>query len=470
MKVKELSIKNVGKIENTAIKFNKPLTVLLGDVKQGKTTILNCVKWLFRPAPSDIIRHGQDMARIELKLEGGIMSREWYVAKDGSTKARKLNAVIDNNILSVEDVKALINPFLLDQDFFNKMSVPEKARYLTDVMGVDTESVDNQISAQERYRKEVKKSIDSFGVIEVLEIEKPNIEAIEAERTDEKQRLTNVFAERKAEMDKKISEHATEYKKRVQLAISKDESVKNDAELFNAAQDGKEYTIKNQQRALNEAQSALKGWDISKFFDAYAAKGFIDQLPKPQAKKTFTPEPIPEFTPLNSEVEHPSKDTYNEINNRLTSANIDFARWEQNEKLKEKQSAKDAEKQRLKDCESKIKTLRAKKLKYLQTFSGKIEGLEFNETGGFTYNNTSAEMLSDSQKMELTMCISAMCISEIDLELVDRGESLGKGIMDLIDYAEAEKRNVLVSVVGDKIAENDNIGVYVVENGNANAE
>jgi hypothetical protein len=55
------------------------------------------------------------------------------------------------------------------------------------------------------------------------------------------------------------------------------------------------------------------------------------------------------------------------------------------------------------------------------------------------------------------------------LELIDKGESLGKSVMDLVAKAEREEKNILVTIVGEKPANIPaNIGVFVVENGIVN--
>jgi DNA repair exonuclease SbcCD ATPase subunit len=45
MKIQKLIIKNIGIIEDTTIEFNKPLLLFYGEIRQGKTTILNAVRW-----------------------------------------------------------------------------------------------------------------------------------------------------------------------------------------------------------------------------------------------------------------------------------------------------------------------------------------------------------------------------------------------------------------------------------------
>ena len=49
MIVTELKIKNVGLIVDETIPLNKPLILFYGEIRQGKTTILNAVRWVCPP-------------------------------------------------------------------------------------------------------------------------------------------------------------------------------------------------------------------------------------------------------------------------------------------------------------------------------------------------------------------------------------------------------------------------------------
>ena len=46
MKLKTLTIKNVGLIADTVIQLDKPLLLFYGEIRQGKTTILNVLAGL----------------------------------------------------------------------------------------------------------------------------------------------------------------------------------------------------------------------------------------------------------------------------------------------------------------------------------------------------------------------------------------------------------------------------------------
>ena len=95
-----------------------------------------------------------------------------------------------------------------------------------------------------------------------------------------------------------------------------------------------------------------------------------------------------------------------------------------------------------------------------------IKGLKFDEDGNFTYNGTTASMLSTSEIMQLSSELSAMFPSGFDLSLIDRAESLGESIFDYVDKAKAESKVILATIVGEKPAKvPSDVGGWVVKNG-----
>lgn len=63
MKAIKLIVKNVGIVADATIELNKPLIIFYGEIRQGKTTLLNAVKWVFGGSyPTDIIRKGETEA------------------------------------------------------------------------------------------------------------------------------------------------------------------------------------------------------------------------------------------------------------------------------------------------------------------------------------------------------------------------------------------------------------------------
>ena len=46
MKVTKLTVQNIGIIADAVVEINKPEIVFYGDIKQGKSTLLNAVRWV----------------------------------------------------------------------------------------------------------------------------------------------------------------------------------------------------------------------------------------------------------------------------------------------------------------------------------------------------------------------------------------------------------------------------------------
>lgn len=75
-------------------------------------------------------------------------------------------------------------------------------------------------------------------------------------------------------------------------------------------------------------------------------------------------------------------------------------------------------------------------------------------------------MLSGSQIMKLSSELSALYPEGLGIDLIDRGESLGKSIFLFVDRAEKEEKTILATIVGERPADvPENIGVFVVEKG-----
>jgi DNA repair ATPase RecN len=200
MKVKRLIIKNIGMIKDTTIELNKPLILFYGELMQGKTTILNSVKWCFGgPYPSDIIRHGEKEASVTLEFEGGSILREWYKGKDEQTHAREIVFVNDGKIIKkpVKEIEKFLNPFLLDQDYLRKMTELERKQYFTQLFAVDTTEIDNEMSQIEIDARDLRSKIKGYGEIDLTEVKPIDISPLKVELT----RIKGNYASRIREID-----------------------------------------------------------------------------------------------------------------------------------------------------------------------------------------------------------------------------------------------------------------------------
>jgi hypothetical protein len=148
MKITKLTIKNIGAIASEVIDVNKPLLLFYGEILQGKSTILNCVRWVCGATfPSDIIRRGEKEGSIMLEFDGGMIARSWYVNKASETTARPITYIKDGKPIAApaNEIKRLMNPFMLDQDHLVKMTELERKRFFADLFAVDTVEIDKAI-------------------------------------------------------------------------------------------------------------------------------------------------------------------------------------------------------------------------------------------------------------------------------------------------------------------------------------
>lgn len=423
MKVKSVSIRNVGKIEEADIEFNKPLLLFYGEIKQGKTTILNAIRFVFGGAfPSDIIRHGAEECSVCLTFDNGSITREAYRAKDGTTKARPIVFIRDGHQVEkpVAEIEKFLNPFLLDQDFLRNMSELERKRYLVELLGVDTSDLDEKIAALEGEARELRATIKAYG-----EINPQPVEPVDAEALEEELKAIN---------EKHAAELAEVRRKNAEVAAHNG--------TVQAAMESREAWVKEILR-LQEALTHAKA-------EADKADAFIKANP---------------FRPGVPEPDEPDTSALKE---KISNAKATNVRHEQYLKEKARAERKAIDQRELARLEKRLRELREEKLARLKSVSdnSRVPGLSFDESGEFYYEGTQAGMLSTSQLMKLSSDLSALYPAGFGLDLIDRGESLGRSIFDFVKRAQAEEKTILATIVGESPANvPEAVGVFVVEDG-----
>lgn len=416
MKIKRLIIENIGKIKNTNIELDKPLILFYGEIKQGKTTILNAVKWVFGGSyPSDIIRHGEKEAKVRLEFENGSITREWYINKAGQVADRPIVFVQGGEVVKspVAEIKKYLNPYLLDNEFFKKMTETERKQYLPGLFGVDTKELDEEAAKLEGDAKALRATIKGYGDIVPVKVDPVDAEPLKKELA------------------------AIKAKEREGQEEARRSSI--DAASRLSARQTRRDTIDRLKAQITQAQKEIE-----------ECEGFLKENPV----LLLTPEPEPVDT--------------SDLENRISEAAAVNVRAEQYEKDAARYKEKEAKVADLSRLEGSLKEIKAKKIAKLKEISGScgIPGLEFDEAGGFIYDATEAGMLSTSQIMKLSSELSALYPPGFGLELIDRGESLGKSIFEFITRAEKEEKTILATIVGESPATTPiNVGVFVVEEG-----
>ena len=410
MKIQKLVINNIGIIGNETIEFNKPLNLFYGDVRQGKTTILNAIKLCFGGGfPDDIIKHGEKKASVELHFDGAHIERKFRKDKHGITKADKIEFINEEGEIEdkpVDAIQKFLNPFLLNQNHLIDMNEPSRKRYFIDLFGVDTLTIDTELKTLESTASDLRISIKAYGDISTETVESVNIEGLEAEK-------------------KKIVDSHEDNHKTVSTANEKSRHINDE-----------------RKRGLDKIEESEKEISIIK-----------EWLEK-------NPEQSIEETPL-------LPDT-SEIDKKIGEGREQNVRHEQYLKDQGSISLKAEAQDDLTDKEEQIRDLRSDKASLLTGINDKctIKGLKFDEAGNFEYEDTTAGMLSTSQLMRLSSELGKLYPEGFGLELIDRGESIGKDIFLFVKKAQEENKTILATIVGEKPTDiPEEIGVFVVDNG-----
>ncbi len=443
MKVKQLKVCNIGKIENETVVFEKPLNLFFGEIKSGKTTLaINSIKLLFGGSFSnDLLNHGKSVGSVELLFDNAAIVRKFYKSKTGEVKSYPIEFYRDNRKVSkpVDVIRELINPFLLDQEFLTKKSAIEKERYFIELFNIDTAEIDAELKLKLDDSKELRSTITSYGVVEMTPVEKPDMGALLDHKkiiTEENDRISKVWSGESVDEARRVLGH------------------NNEVDKHNTIVD----------RALVETSGLMKQINDLEFTLSLAKENYkkvtewLDDS-KNNKKKLIEPKKI----------EKPECESTEEIDEKISNAKVDELRYVQYQAALTKQEEKEYHAGLLAENETLVISLRAMKRNELSKIADKtgIKEFTFDEDGNIRYQNTAMDMLSTSQMMELSSACAGLYPSDIGLELIDKAESLGKSIFEYIDKAKEKNSTIIATIVSDKLAENipEDVGVFVVEDG-----
>lgn len=520
MQAVSLKVRNIGAIEDATIPFNKPLTILYGEIRRGKTTLLNCVKWVCGGAyPADLLRHGTDEGEIEFAFSGGTIRREFYRNAKGEVEARPLSFIKDGQAVKkpVDAIKAILNPFMLDQDYFARRNAKDRQLFLLEALGADTTAEDAAIAKCEEAASKIRQELATMGVpVEVPAAAKPadvaELQKARAARVTEwqtalsartkAQEQAQAVAQRKNEAVRegtvilnKLNQAKTDLSVSSEAAEAKAiDEVANDAKVQTARLNAEQMDRTDKLRLAYEQKLA----DLKRQYELdLAASAEADMKARyevnrkrdvriAELRKTFTdsratyskevtdyqrmldenvayvaglvppavpPEPVLDTAQLDQEI------------SAAAAAAVAYDRYQAF--LAARQRRQEAAK-RLAEAETATREAREAKRKSLAKLAetSPIPKLTFSKDGDPIYDNTSMEMLSTSQLTELQSALAGLYPEGLGVELLDRGESMGKSIFGLIDRAQKQGRTIMAAVVGDKPAVTpENVGVFVVEDG-----
>ena len=458
MKVNKLTIENIGMIAKEVIPINEPLVVFYGDIRQGKTTILNSVRWVLGGGfPDDIIRHGQQNASIQLEAaQDGkpiLIRREWYTGKDGTVKAREIQYTINGQVQQkpVQKLALFLNPFMLNQSHFSDMNELARSRYLVDLFGVDTSTEDNAIAANKKEAQDLRAKVKGYGEIDLTPVPETDTEALKKRLNARRQEHAESVAVARIE----LKALQTAYNANVAVIDKEAEAVR----VHNKKHEQLTEANREDRAAIKELQAR-----IDKIEHSIAVRdAWLDD----NKAKTEPARPDPLDTKAIDARINAIADT-GDLEAAINAATANDVRREQYVKNVARAEARDADNGKILELDRENDRLRNSKIAKLAEYSEKcgVPGLSFDENGSFLFEGSTPGMISTSQVMRLSEYLSELYPEGFGISLIDRGESLGKSVFDLVDRAKKDDRNILVTVVGEKPAKiPEDVGVFVVENG-----
>lgn len=455
MKITSLTIKNVGMIADTKIDVNQPLLVFYGEIRQGKTTILNAVRWVCGGSfPADIIRHGEAEASIELGFDGGCVSRSWYrskatESKPSEVKARAVQFVRAGKPVSspAAELKRMMNPFLLDQDFLRNKTELERKQYFAETFAVDTTALDTEFFTVQRKAQELRAKLTGYGEIDLTRAEAVDTASLRAELAKVRQQYEDELAVWHKETATIDVAHRlkAEGVERSNAAIRQRNSI---VDRSVQTQDALKLEVDRLRKTLQDTADRLES----------NTKWLADH---PREEELKMPE-----APLKPAM--PAAPSTAELETKFQNAAAQNVLAEQYKKNLERDKQRKADEAALKAAEDRARAIKKEKIAALSkvTNSCGVPGLAFDENGSFSFEGTQAGMLSTSQIMRLSSLLSALYPENFGIELLDRGESLGRSIFDYVQHAEAKQISVLATVVGQRPADvPEKVGVFVVKDG-----
>ena len=209
IKLEYIEIVNFQSHANTKLKFDEGVNVIIGPSDSGKTAVIRAMKWIFfnEPSGTDIIKKGEDSAKVTLKLNTGFKiirgrskSKNYYeiISPENETQRFEgfgLNVpkeIIDLtgiNKIDLGNMKKSLNiAEQLESPFLITESPSIKANALGKLAGVDiidkalgnlSKDIYEINSDRKSIEKEIKDQKDILKNFEYLKDEKVKIERLE---------------------------------------------------------------------------------------------------------------------------------------------------------------------------------------------------------------------------------------------------------------------------------------------------
>ena len=410
MKLLALSIEGLRKIKAASFDFDgKNLVQIRGKNGSGKSTVIDAIRFLMKgtkEVPSDVVTHGFEKAEIVGTIDDYVIRR--LIKPDGKT-----SLTIESKSGKVpkpqEFLDKISNQFL-DPQWFMSLPGPEKKKVLMDYLGIDFTEIDSRIKQAEEERLIVGRELRAIG--EVVPVPKSDPVS-----------MSNLLERRKEIL------------------------------AFNQEQKGKQKRIEDKIKELiSFVERSLRLLDAEKEIKKIEHRWETIDKETRQMIQEIKKLPIPEAEKSLEEVDNEIA-RIEELNKKAQA----YQQYLQKKKYKEdKQALYDA-------LDEQVKKLRQEKIDMVNNAKLPIPGLTFTENG-LSFQGVTDENWSESESLKIAIMLAHAFSGELNLVYIKNGNAFDSESMRKIkSYAEKHDMQIIMEVVDDSYALNDESVIYIEE-------
>lgn len=479
MRIIELSVRGIRKLEAIDIKFTDGVNVLMGSTQQGKTSVLeSLILGLRGPKKEvrDFVHHGKENGSIvETFSVGGKTYRVERKLERGKPPSLKLQLMDGDKPKKIETpqkfLEELIPALGETPGSFLKKSALEKLRFVLEHHGVDMTEWDKKIAEHTAKRQELTAQQKLFAYAENAPVEK-NSEKLDALK------LQLAEAEKKnAGIDKKYLDMAAAYKTDFH---AKEKAYKEYAAVLEALApaesdlNSRNIKIGFEKTEIARLEKELEERKVKLAAEEKSYAGARKSLDDTKANIKAVTEPDRDAAIL--ELEKMRKEKEKELVDVtgvtaeikvITDADDETATYKRDhESFKAKAEA-------IKGATAKIKEVKDLLLKTISEIPSKLEGLviEPGEEGdrpkGLYVNGIFSEEWSGAEGFAIAAKLLRRYSGQSVL-IIDQGESIyydAKAFREFCEWARNDGVQVIISVVGENEPGPDADKGFVIEEG-----
>lgn len=452
MKITEVEIRNVCRIEYVKINPNGTSTFIGGKNRQGKTTLLDCICYALggkKLCPAKPIKNGEDFGEIRLSLDGDEALPQCTVIRrffrKGEDDYESNLEILDTEGNPSPEPQTILNGLLRRSSFdpvaFMRLPPLEQANMLKELVGLDFSKLDKEYDQVFEARKgNNKKARDLDG-----EIARMKFHDGMPEQAPDINALLEKAKQQRADLEARNKQEATVAqcgKLLEQYKASLAEEEGNDVELYitgmKQLRDEQHSALMKELKSRHERELEELNARHAREAAALAASQEVAFKECEQSCEEHRKNHQDKLADLTARIEKGLKITAEETakleamavpnveetdeeirqQSKITEKIADNKRWKKTvDDLKAVKAAIEVQEKRL-------AAIKAEKKQQMESAKWPIDGLGFDADGGVTYNDLPIQQTSQAEGIDISVAIGAALNPRLKFALVREGSSL----------------------------------------------